>query len=708
MAETLDLEGRSQRVECLTNSAKMFILFADIQEGISKISETTVEFLSDKTELDGKDFLGKEFKIEMDIPDEDPRCWIGTCVEFLYVGESTGMGHGTYGHYRVELRSKVWLLTRTSDCRIYQEKTTQQIIQEVFSDNGISDSKFSLSKTHNPRPYCVQYNETDFDFIVRLMEEEGMFYYFDHADKKDKIVICDDSATLGNISGEAKIKHHDLESGQRETDDFIHKWETTKRFNTGSVTMMDYDFTKSRTEVKGTRQAIKALTDEKKWEKFDYPGKFKESSVGVNISKLRVGAIKARGHRIQAEGLVKLMEVAHKFELKEHPIKKENDEYLVLDIHHKLRIEKTDEVGDRSKTIKHPNEVWNQDDIIEAHSVSFECQPATVDFTPPITVDWPCIGGLQTALVVGPKGEEIFTDEFGRVKVQFHWDRYGKKDDKSSCFIRVVTPMSGKGWGAFHIPRIGQEVVVQFEEGDPDRPIITGMLYNDFNTTPESFPGKKTQLGFRTDVHKNEDKKAFSELVIEDEKDKEFINMISEKDYTVKIKNNSTIDYGTGDKDEGTLTTNVWKQTTQTFGTGSGEGGLKQTIQDDFVKDVEVGKYELTVKANERITTINKDETLTVETGNMKTTVDSGDQTTTVTSGNITHKASAGEMTLDAATKITLKCGGSTITMTPGSIEMKSPQITVQGNGTVDVTSPATTVEGSGMLTLKGGMVKIN
>jgi len=688
---TLDIIGRSQRVSCVGNETKMFILFADIKEGMSRLTETTIEFLSDKSDLDGHDFLEKEFKVELDLEEggSDTRDWFGTCVEFILLGESTGQGHGTYGHYRVQLRSWPWMLTRTTDCRIFQELTTEEIIKSAFGDAGYSDYKFILNKSPKTRPYCVQYRETDFDFVTRLMEEEGMFYYFDHSKDKQEMVIRDDSAALEMMKGDYEIKHQDLESGQRESIDFIHKWEEKKRFDTGSVTMLDYDFTKSRTEVKGSRRSSNKPS---KYEQFDYPGKFLDSEIGSDVTRLRIGAIETGTHRVVGEGLVKHMASGFKFELKEHPVEKQNKEYLAINVFHHLRMERTDEKG----RVVPADRPLDQDGITEAHAVVFEAQLSDAVYVPPLTVDWPAIPGIQTAVVVGPKGEEIYTDEHGRVKVQFHWDRLGKKDDKSSCFIRVVTPMSGKTWGAFHIPRIEQEVVVQFEEGNPDRPIITGMLYNDFNPTPVTFPDNKTQLGMRSDVHKNDDKKAFHEFIFEDEKDKEFIHLVSEKDYDVKIKNNTIINYGTGDKDEGTLVRNVWKQTTETFGTGSKEGGLDQKIQDDFKKQVVKGDYILDVDTGKRTTNIKKDDILNTDK-NLKITAQK----------NIEETAMK-EIKLTATTKITLKCGGSTITMTPASIEIKSTKIDVKASAAAVVKGIKVDVDASAALTLKGGVVMIN
>ncbi len=621
--ETLKIEGRNTRILCPEINADLFFLHADISEGISQLVTIEAEFLTDVRDLDSEKFLAEEIIIVMEVEDETVRAWKGLCIECLYIGESTGMGHGTYAHYRIQARSWPWMLTRTTDCRIFQNLKTEDIIKQVFGDAGFADYRFKLNGNYQEREYCVQYRESDFDFISRLMEDEGMFYRFEHDweassedDKQTKVwmEIMDDSSQTDQIWGDFNIRLLDKESGQREEKDFIHKWEERKSFDTGLVTLRDYDFTKPKADLTGTRKVTKKKYSD--YEHYDYPGRYEEQERGTQIAARKLEAITAERYQVRGQGLFKQLEPGKRFGLVDHPNDTQNADYLAVRMIHKLKQEKTD-----SKAIKRPEDFrFSEEDIIEAHEVTFVAQPVDVPFKPKEVTPWPSIAGVQTAVVVGPSDEEIYTDEFGRIKIQFHWDREGKDDDKSSCWVRVMTPMSGKNWGMLSIPRIGQEVVVQFEEGDPDRPLVVGMIYNADNTVPMSQPGNKTQIGFRTDCHKNDDGEAFHEFILEDNKDSEFIRMVSEKDYYVTVKNNTVITYGTGDKDEGTLKLDVWKQTTETFGVASGEGGLEQEVQDDFKKTVWKGDYLLDVMEGDRKTFIKCDEILKID-GDRKTNI---------------------------------------------------------------------------------------
>jgi type VI secretion system secreted protein VgrG len=606
--KTLVIEGRSQRISCYAVSAKYTLLSARIKEALGQITEFEAEFVTDKRGLDSQKFLKEPFEFEMDTVN-GIRYWSGLCVECTFIGESFGSGGsgGMYAHYRVQLRSWPWMLTRTTDCQIFQELKTDDIIKQIFKDRGFSDYRFNLSGTPLTRNYCVQYRETDFDFVSRLMESEGMYYYFEYEKSKHTMVICDDSAKAEGFEGETKVPLLDMESGQREAIDFIYKWEEKKRFDTGTVTLLDYNFTTPETEVKGTRKAAK---NPSKYERFDYPGIFEDSGGGTKVARRKIEAISAGNLRITGKGLVKNFAIGSKFDLKDHPVKEQNAEYLALTAVHILQME--EEYDRRADHGMDSKTIADTDEVFQSHQVTFVAQPSNIPFVPPENVVWPSISGVQTAVVVGPKGEEIYTDKYGRIKVQFHWDRLGKKDDKSSCWIRVATQMSGKSWGLIAIPRIGQEVVVQFEEGNPDRPIVTGMVYNGTNKVPMGLPANKTQLGFRSDTHKNEDGAAFHEFILEDDKDKEFIRMQSEKDYEVIVKNNTQISYGTGDKDEGHLKLDVWKETYETFGVGSGTGSVIQKIQDDFTKNLLKGNYTLGVDTGWRSVEIAQDDELTV------------------------------------------------------------------------------------------------
>ncbi|WP_069299200.1 type VI secretion system Vgr family protein [Neptunicoccus sediminis] len=675
MADPLPLEGRSQRVKCEGQPCDLYMLSADISEGIDRLSDFSVEFLAEKPDLDSRDFLAKSFTLEMDL-EADVRKWFGTCVECTFLGMSAGMGFGTYPHYRVRLRAWPWLLTRTANCRIFQDLTADEIIKVVLRDAGFSDHSWSVSETPPLREYCVQYRESDWDFIRRLLEEEGRFFYFDYSSGKDQLTIRDDSATLSPIAGDPNIEMIDKEAGQRSEIDYIDNWKDGYRVDTDKVTLDDYDFIKSKTKLTGTR-----MDDAEKLEVFDYPGRFKESAIGTKRARRRMEAIIAGKNRVWGQGIVKAMTPAGKFTLKEHPARAQNKEYLVLDLKQKLRIEQTEEWRDKSRSGKYDPKA-----LIESQTIELIAQDAKIAYVPVSTVPWPVIHGIQTAVVVGPSGDEIYTDEHGRVKVQFFWDREGQLDDKSSCFIRVATPIAGKNWGMIHIPRIGQEVVVQFLEGDPDRPLIVGSVYNDQQTTPFTLPENKTQIGLVSDTHQNEDTNAKHEFVLEEKKDNEFIRMQSEKDYFQIIKNNADVKIGDGSKDDGDYTQSVWRNTVRDYGVKSGEGNLTETVQTDFSKTISDGDYTLSVETGGRTTDIASDDTLSVD-GKIDVT---SNQT----------------ITLTANSSIKLVCGGSTLELTSSAIKLTSTQFKVEGSQ-VKVAGSMVDVSGS-LIKMAGALVKIN
>lgn len=716
MADPLPIEGRVQRVSCGRGTSELYMLQADVHEGIGIVTEIDCEFLAQKMTVAPQDFLGDQFTIEMDLEGGGTRKWLGTCVQATYLGNSEGMGFGEYPHFRVSLRGWPWLLTRIADCRIFQEKTADDIVKEIFSDHGFSDVEWKVSAAPPVREYCVQYRESCWDFVQRLLAEEGRFWFFDYSGGKDKLVICDDSGKLGRIPGESEIELIDREAAAREDIDFIDNWHVRYRTETDKVTLADYDFKKSNTPLLATRQG--ATQD---YEEYDYPGHFLEDSVGRKLATRRLNAIEATRHRVWAEGAVKQLHAGGKFALKEHPRDDQNIEYLVLEAHHSLRIEQVEDdekasifedvpfspIGGRlgrgirdlaeSGFAKRARKIAGKmlgraqpEKLVELQSVRFEAQPAKTDYVPPpYPVPWPTIPGVQTAVVVGPDGEEIHTDEFGRVKVQFHWDRKGERNEKSSCFIRVATPLAGKGWGLIHLPRIGQEVVVQFLEGEPDRPLIVGSVYNDQQTVPFPLPENKTRIGLVSDTHKNDDVNARHELWFEEKKDEEKIRLQSERDFEMLVKNSSSVTIGTEEKPDGDYDFSVWRHTTRSYGEGSGEGNLTEVVQNNFEKTLHDGDYRLTLESGSRTTDIAADETLTVG-GSASETV-SGSKDVTV----------SGAITITSDQKITLQCGGSKIEISPVGIKLTATTIEVKANALLEA-------KGSTLVQIQGGLVKIN
>ncbi len=673
---------------------------AIVTEELGTLTEIQVEFMSEKTTIELDKLLGKVMTIHLAAEDGAKRKFTGTIVRVERLALRDGLVQ-----FLAELRPWFWLLTQRTNSRIFQDMSVVEIFEKIFKeDHNISDYKKSLTNTHPKREYCVQYRETDFDFISRLMQEEGIYYYFDCSDadgKNEKLVLCDSPSAHTPITGEPKVEFRGGDDYEQRLGDFITEWAASESIRSGVVSLGDFDFEKPSASLDarsktGTKPGHSFKED---LELYDTPGHYKETGLGNTRAKVRMTAQDALFSRRRARASVRSLETGRKFTLKDHPDKEQNGEYLITSAKYFLQttegygFEKKDKDLDTG-ALEFP------EDNSEMFMVEFEAQPAKTEFKSLCTIPWPEISGLHTAIVTGKSGEEIWTDKYGRIKVQFHWDREGKKDEKTTCWVRVVTPWSGKNWGMVHIPRIGQEVVIQFEEGDPDRPICTGMLYNAETMPPYKLPDNQTQSGIKTRSTKGGATNTFNELMFEDKKDAELVRFQAQKDHEKLVKNKSTITIGYDELDTG--------------GNG-GDGCLSQVVKQNVDETIKKGDHTFTIETGSQTIGIKTDQTETIEgkstrtvTGNVAETVKTGNKTTTVNTGNIQVDAKSGKITMTAMQSIELKVGGSSIKLDPTSITIKSTMIKVQANAKLDAKSPMTTVNGDAMLTLKGGLTMIN
>ncbi len=682
---------------------------AIVTEKLGELTEIQVEFLSADKSVSLNDFLGKIMTIHVAAENNAVRKFTGTIVRVERLALRDG-----YVQLLAELRPWMWLLTHTKNSRIYQEQTAVEIIEDILKNrNKFTDYKKILTETYQKRTYCVQYRESDFDFISRLMQEEGIYYYFDYSDadrRKEKLVLCDGPSAHTPIEGEAKVEYRAGDDYEQRLGDFVTEWAMSETIVPGVVSLVDYDFEKPKAALgvraKTSTKANHSFKDQ--LELYDTPGHYLETGHGDTRAKVGLTAQDALFDRRRGRASVRSLETGSKFTLKDHPDKSQNAEYLITGATYYLQT--TEGYGfERNSKDLDTGALEFPDDSNEMFMVEFDAQPAKTEFKSLKTVAWPEISGLHTAIVTGKSGEEIWTDKYGRIKVQFHWDREGKKDEKTTCWVRVVTPWSGKNWGMVSIPRIGQEVVIQFEEGDPDRPICTGMLYNAETMPPYALPANQTQSGIKTRSTKKGSADTFNELMFEDKKDAELVRFQAQKDHEKLVKNKSTITIGYDKLDKG--------------GNG-GDGCLSQVVKknvDETIKEgdhtfkIETGSQTISIKTDQTETvegkstrTVTGNDTETIKTGNMTTNVNSGNKTTTVKMGNIQVDAKAGKITMTAMQSIELKVGGSSIKLDPASVTIKSTMIKVQANAKLDAKSPMTTVNGDAMLTLKGGLTMIN
>jgi type VI secretion system secreted protein VgrG len=606
---------------------KLLLLGFTGQESISRLFNFHLDLMAEnETDVAFDKLLGQKITIRLDLLDGEKRYFSGICNRV-----SQGERDEVFTSYRMEVVPQFWLLTKKAQSRIFQQMTVPDILKKVL--DGL-DVTYEIQGTFHPRDFCVQYRETDFNFASRLMEEEGIFYFFKHNSNGHQLVVANTPQSHPSLPGASKITYEDAEGGTRE-EDRIYDWEKVQEWRSGKYTLWDHCFELPHkhleaeaniidsVQVGGVNHKLKVGGNDK-LEIYDYPGEYAQRFDGIqpgggdraaDLQKIFQDNRRTTDLRIQEEALPCLTIQAasncrhfvsgYKFNLERHF--NADGEYVLTGVSHSAR-----QPGD-----------YRSNGADFDYSNSFTCIPAALPFRPQRLTPKPVVQGTQTAVVVGPKGEEIFTDKYGRVKVQFHWDREGKNDENSSCWVRVGTPLAGKQWGMVHIPRIEQEVIVDFLEGDPDQPIIIGSVYNAREMPPYGLPDNKTQTGIKSRSSKGGSGENFNEFRFEDKKGEEQIYLHGEKNWTIMVEN-----------DKG------------------------QTVGHDET---------LTVK-NDRTKTVNHDETTKI--GNHKT--DSIGQILKVTAGDKIDAYATKNVVITAGVELTLNGPG-------GMIKIDASGITIQG-----------------------------
>jgi type VI secretion system secreted protein VgrG len=502
----------------------------DVEEELGRPFRYDLTLLSESGDLVLSDLLGQRVTVELDLPSTTPTPNDGVRYFNGYVTRFSRQGaHRSFHVYSATVRPWLWLLTKTSNCRIFQEKTVPEIIKEVFRSHGLTDFEESLMSDYSPREFVVQYRETDFNFVSRLMEHEGIYYFFKHDSTKHTLVLADSSSAHTTVNGYATVPYIRPGSVQQALPDHLDDWGISQQIETGTVTLNDFNFQTPKSNLLSKRSAPNAHK-KADFEDYDYPGDYLKGTDGETYAGLRLEELNARYERTHGASNARGMAVGFLFEPVHLPVDADNREYLL--IASALTIEGPDY---ESQSGGHDSEI-------------FRCSFAAIDSKCPFRTERstprPIVPGPQTATVVGQAGEDIWTDKYGRVKVQFHWDREGQGDQNSSCWVRVAQVWAGSQWGAMYIPRIGQEVVVDFLEGDPDKPIVTGRVYNAVNMPPYALPDNKTQSGIKSRSTKGGSSANFNEIRFEDMKGKEELHVQAEKDMSTLVKNNQSASIG--------------------------------------------------------------------------------------------------------------------------------------------------------------------
>ena len=716
---------REARVH-VASGAELTLLRLSGREELSRLYRYDLVLESTDPDLALTDLLGTKLAVELDAFEGGARYFNGLVADAAYLGTELDKAR-----YHLTIVPWFWFLDRNADCRIFQQKDVLEIVETIFGKHSIADYRKRTVSSYEKRDYCVQYRESDFNFVSRLLEDEGIYYFFEHRKDAHTLVLIDDAGSHETVAGYERIRFYPpSHRGHRERD-FLDHWQAAARVRPGRTSLRDFDFEKPATDLTTRDEAPKdhALAQE---EVYDYPGGYTRIDHGDGRARLRLEEYQTEYARSEGQGNAAGLCCGRSFTLEGVPRRDQNLEYLIVALESELALE-----GTRSAT----------EGVDDPYRCRIVAQSLATSFRPERRTRVPFVQGPQTAVVTGPAGEEIYTDKYSRVKVMFHWDRHGKRDDTSSCWVRVSQLWAGASWGGIHIPRIGQEVVVDFLEGDPDRPIITGRVYNALAMPPYALPANATQSGVKSNSSKGgggsnelrfEDKKGAEEVWLHAQKDE---NIVVENDKTetvhhdetIQIDNNRTEVVGVNE----TLTVgsnrvrNVGIDETVTIGSNQVVGvganridtvalneartvGVAQQMTIGAARNVTVGAMQahevglsdswsigkdrsVDIGANDSLS-VGKNRTASV--GENDTETIGKDQQVKIGEDQMVNVGKT--ITINAGDQITLKTGDATVIMKKnGDITIKGKNILIDGSGKIDI-------KAGGNITQKGQKILQN
>lgn len=593
-------------------------------EGFSAL----LSLISDEADLDLKSILRKSVTIWCATNDEAGIFLNG----LVYRAENLG-ADGSHFRYQLQLGSCLELLNFSGGYRVFQDMSTIDIAKMIFEERGLSSNLQSkTTQVYPKRSYCVQYGESDHQFLQRLFEEDGIYYFFTHQKDLHVLTLADDVSAHVPVKGYETIAYR-LEPHPG-SDEYLCNLNKIVNYRTGKISLGDYDYEKPSLALDAVKISSAVETP---LERYDYPGRYGTVDAGQKAAQIRMEALDAQRERVTLTGNTKGLRAGCTFKLSDYPIETLNAEYLVS-----------------SSTLTVYNRGWatgeaNQFEI----SIALQCQLKTLPYRLEQHAPKPRVFGPQIAKVTGKAGEEIWTDSLGRIKIQFPWDRLGTKDENSSCWVRVVQQWTGNTWGAFSLPRIGDEVVVEFVNGDPDQPLVTGRVHNAERLPPDALPAAQAKTVFRTRSTKGGDNTNFHELSFDDTLGKELIYFHSEFDFQRIVENNDTLKVGFDKKSPGDRSVEVYNNESIKVGLGSG-----------------AGTYSLEAASG--------------------ITLKCGDSQIQITQQGIVISAPA----------ITIKA--------TGDLTQQGATVTVKADSSAKVSAATLNLEGGGQTVIKGGMVNIN
>jgi type VI secretion system secreted protein VgrG len=657
-------DGRSLFLTTPLEENYLLIKKLKASEGLNKLFQFELELLHEETDsgttptvVDVSQLIGSAMCVKANQNDETERFFNGICVQF-----NQGNRNGRYTKYRTILVPKVWLLTQNFQSRIFQNISVPDILKKVLEGFEVD---YEIQGTFEPRNYCVQYRESDFDFVSRLMEEEGIFYYFEHTETEHRLIIANTPQSHRECPGRSELQFH-LVNDPNEWMPSVLSWSVAHQLRTGKVTLWDHNFQLPTSNLNAEQLSRFNIGGNQNLELYDYQGEYAKRFDGIDrsggdqasqlqkvfqdrqrVAELRQQEIDVAYKNIKGSSDCSSLTAGYRFKLSDHPTAENNNFHVLVSV--------------QIEAVQSPSYV-SDEDVSHSYMASFSCLPhgtGHAPFRPIRKTSKPEIIGGQTAKVVGPAGEEIYTDKFGRVKVQFNWDRDGQYDSDSSCWIRVSQSWAGNKWGTMFIPRIGMEVIVNFLEGDPDQPIIAGCVYNPESMPPYALPDEKTKMTIKSDSSTGGN--GFNEFRFEDKKGSEQIFIHGEKDLDVRIKNNSREYIGNDQhlivkRDRRKLITR----------------DEHQIIKRDLVEEIE-RDYHRHVEGKIAFKT---DGSMSHDIGS-KTEKVGGNYSIDAGSYNVKAKT----IVLEAETGLTVKVGGNYVTVNSAGVQINGTMVMINSGG---------------------------
>lgn len=685
---TLIQENRPIGVETPLGTDKLLLLSFTGEERMSGLFRFELRMLSEEGKIKPTDIVGKAIDFYVRDQDDEKRYFNGIVSRFVYAGKDD-RAH----YYSAEVVPWMWLLTKCSDCRVHEsdkKKDARAIIDTLLKELGFTDYKWECKRTLEKREYCVQFRETHFDFITRLLEEEGIFYYFRHEQGKHVLVLAD------HVNGVYDCKDAQVtllsNLSQPEATDNLKGWQHSYEYTSGKYSLTDYNFETPSTSLLLKKSSLISLQDNSKYEYYDFPGFYGQKGLGESLTMLRMEGEESRHNTVNGSSECRSFSPGGRFKVeKHHNDAEKGGKWVLTVVKHEANLG-----GNYLTGAAHGERIYQNE---------FQCLPADIVYRPPVR---PRVGvdGVQSAVVVGPPGEEIYTDKFGRVKVQFPWDRLGKKDDKSSYWIRVSQVHAGKGWGMMDLPRIGEEVLISFLDGNPDRPVVIGRVYNGENAVPFALPGEKTRRGNSTKTHKGS---GYNEISMDDTAGKEQLRVNAQYDMNSNVNNDQTLDVGKNQTEKVGVDRTRDVGSNETISVGANRSVTVGANHDETIgvnQTVNVGANQSTsVGANQTVTVgAAKSETVALasnemvgvakalEVGtaysivagtNMSTTV--GGSSSETVAKNSTESVGK-KKSITVKDEISIVCGKSKLVMKKdGTITISGKDITIDGSGAINI-----------------------